>query len=63
MPIGIVATTAHQNGNAKSAMRPTTVNVIQKTFRCIGLLYQRIRAAYEQTLIVETKTEDELRRA
>ena len=34
-PIGIVATSAHHNGNAKSATTPKTVKAVQNTFRCI----------------------------
>src|ERR1017187_2661376 len=35
--IGTVAPSAHQIGNAKSAVSPRTMKVIQKIFRCIGL--------------------------
>ncbi len=34
--IGIVATSAHQSGNKKSASKPNTVNAIQKTLRSIS---------------------------
>jgi hypothetical protein len=33
--IGIVATSAHQNGNVKSATNPIAVNDIQKILRCM----------------------------
>jgi len=36
--IGMVAPSAHQIGNAKSAISPRTMKVIQKIFRCIGLV-------------------------
>jgi hypothetical protein len=32
----MVAPIAHQNGKAKSATKPNTLNVVQKTFRCIS---------------------------
>ena len=35
--MGSVAATAHQKGNAKSAMSPATVKVIQKILRCMEL--------------------------
>jgi hypothetical protein len=35
--IGMVAPSAHQIGNAKSAISPKNMKVIQKIFRCIGL--------------------------
>jgi hypothetical protein len=35
--IGTVAPSAHQIGNAKSAISPRNMKVIQKIFRCIGL--------------------------
>jgi hypothetical protein len=34
----MVAPIAHQNGKARSATKPNTLNVVQKTFRCIPLL-------------------------
>ena len=34
--IGMVAPSAHQIGNAKSAISPRNMKVIQKIFRCIG---------------------------
>jgi hypothetical protein len=34
--MGMVALSAHQIGNAKSAIRPRSMNVAQKIFRCIG---------------------------
>jgi hypothetical protein len=34
-PIGTVAASAHQSGNATSANVPMTEKVIQKTLRCI----------------------------
>jgi len=35
--IGIVAASAHQIGNVKSATSPRAKKTIQKIFRCIGL--------------------------
>src|SRR5450759_260407 len=35
--MGMVAPSAHQIGNAKSAISPRTMKVVQKIFRCIGL--------------------------
>ncbi len=37
----MVAPIAHQNGKARSAIRPKTPNVVQKTFRCTNLFYAR----------------------
>ncbi len=39
MPMGMVAASAHQSGKAKSATKPKTAKVIQKTFRCIRSFY------------------------
>jgi len=39
--IGIVAANAHHSGNRKSASRPSTVKLIQKTFRSIPRFYSR----------------------
>jgi len=36
---GIVAPTAHQNGNTKSATNPSAPNVIQNIFLCICPVY------------------------
>ena len=35
--IGIVAPSAHQIGNAKSAISPRTMKTVQKILRCMGL--------------------------
>jgi hypothetical protein len=35
-PIGMVAASAHQSGSARSATRPSTVNVIQNILRSIS---------------------------
>src|SRR5438445_4578744 len=35
MPMGMVATSAHKIGRAKSAIRPSAMKVTQKTLRCI----------------------------
>jgi hypothetical protein len=40
--MGIVATTAHQSGSAKSAISPRTVNVIQNIFFSMLLYYALI---------------------
>jgi hypothetical protein len=42
--MGNVAATAHQKGNAKSAINPRAVKVSQNIFRCISTDYLEFRA-------------------